>query len=162
MVLVQNVSKLYRLYAKPSDRLWEFTPFYRNRRPVEFWALKGVTLSVDSGEILGIVGPNGSGKSTLLQIASGIVRPTIGRVSVEGRVAALLELGAGFNPEFLNSASTYARAFSNPGVPTLRPSNASEARISMWRHHRLPSEAGSWVATTKRVTRTESSFIALS
>ena len=66
----------------------------------DFWALKNVTVHVGAGEILGIVGPNGSGKSTLLQVASGILQPTSGRVAVEGRIAALLELGAGFNPEF--------------------------------------------------------------
>ncbi len=100
MVLVQNVSKLYRLYDKPSDRLREILPFRRRRYHEDFWALKNVTVQVGAGEILGIVGPNGSGKSTLLQVAAGILQPTSGRVSTEGRVAALLELGAGFNPEF--------------------------------------------------------------
>lgn len=71
------------------------TPYHK-----DFWALRNVSFSVNAGEILGLVGPNGSGKSTLLQIATGILQPTSGRVSVEGRVAALLELGAGFNPEF--------------------------------------------------------------
>jgi lipopolysaccharide transport system ATP-binding protein len=88
------------LYNKPSDRLLELVPFRRGRYHSDFWALRNVTVQVGAGEILGIVGPNGSGKSTLLQIASGILQPTNGRVSVEGRVAALLELGAGFNPEF--------------------------------------------------------------
>ena len=100
MVLVQNVSKVYRLYAKPSDRLLEILSFGRRPRHKDFWALRNVSLHVEPGEILGLVGPNGSGKSTLLQIASGILQPTSGRVSVEGRIAALLELGAGFNPEF--------------------------------------------------------------
>lgn len=100
MVLVQNVSKLYRLYDKPSDRLREILPFRRRRYHHDFWALKNVTVQVGAGEILGIVGPNGSGKSTLLQIAAGILQPTSGRVSTEGHIAALLELGAGFNPEF--------------------------------------------------------------
>jgi ABC-type polysaccharide/polyol phosphate transport system ATPase subunit len=100
VVLVQNVSKLYRLYNRPSDRLLEALPFARTSRHADFWALKNVSFVVEPGEILGIVGPNGSGKSTLLQVVSGILRPTSGRVSVEGRIAALLELGAGFNPEF--------------------------------------------------------------
>lgn len=99
MVLVQNVSKLYRLYNRPSDRLFELLPF-RTPLHANFWALKNVSFTVEPGEILGIVGPNGSGKSTLLQVVSGILRPTSGRVSIEGRVAALLELGAGFNSEF--------------------------------------------------------------
>jgi lipopolysaccharide transport system ATP-binding protein len=75
-------------------------PFQGRKHHTDFWALRNVSFTVDSGEILGIVGPNGSGKSTLLQIATGILQPTSGRISAEGRVAALLELGAGFNPDF--------------------------------------------------------------
>ena len=93
MLQVQNVSKLYRLYRKPSDRLF-------GKVATEFWALRDVSLSVERGEVFSIVGPNGSGKSTLLQIVSGILEPTRGRVITKGRIAALLELGAGFNPEF--------------------------------------------------------------
>ncbi|MBC7926875.1 MAG: ABC transporter ATP-binding protein [Bryobacteraceae bacterium] len=107
MVLVQNVSKLYRLYDKPSDRLKELVPFRRRRYHAEFWALKNVTVHVGAGEILGIVGPNGSGKSTLLQVASGILQPTSGRIAAEGRIAALLELGAGFNPEFTGRENVF-------------------------------------------------------
>ena len=99
-MVAQNVSKLFRLYDRPSDRLRELLPFRCKPCHSDFWALRNVSFNVDAGEILGIVGPNGSGKSTLLQIAAGILQPTSGRVSVEGRVAALLELGAGFNPEF--------------------------------------------------------------
>ena len=100
MLQVQNVSKLYRLYRRPTDRLAEVLPFVKPHPPSEFWALKNVNLRVERGEILGVVGPNGSGKSTLLQIVSGILEPTRGRVLTGGRIAALLELGAGFNPEF--------------------------------------------------------------
>src|SRR3979409_2509868 len=89
VVLVQNVSKLYRLYNRPSDRLGELLPFRKAPLHTNFWALKSVSFSVEKGEILGIVGPNGSGKSTLLQVVSGILRPTSGRVSTEGRGAAL-------------------------------------------------------------------------
>jgi ABC-type polysaccharide/polyol phosphate transport system ATPase subunit len=100
LLRVQNVSKLYRLYRRPVDRLLEILPFTNNYSPTEFWALRDVNLNVERGEILGVVGPNGSGKSTLLQIVSGILEPTRGRVITQGRIAALLELGAGFNPEF--------------------------------------------------------------
>jgi ABC-type polysaccharide/polyol phosphate transport system ATPase subunit len=96
-VLVQNVSKVFRLYRRPADRLLEIGG---RRRHTEFWALRDVSLAVEPGEVLGIVGPNGSGKSTLLEIVAGILKPTRGRVARNGRVAALLELGAGFNPEF--------------------------------------------------------------
>jgi ABC-type polysaccharide/polyol phosphate transport system ATPase subunit len=100
LLQVQNVSKLYRLYRRPVDRLLETLPFTTHYSPTEFWALRDVNLSVERGEILGVIGPNGSGKSTLLQIVSGILEPTRGRVITQGRIAALLELGAGFNPEF--------------------------------------------------------------
>ena len=100
MVLVQKVSKLYPLYRRPSDRILEQLPLVGRRRHSDFWALRDVSFSVERGETLGIVGPNGSGKSTLLQVVCGILEPTRGRVLAEGRIAALLELGAGFNSEF--------------------------------------------------------------
>jgi ABC-type polysaccharide/polyol phosphate transport system ATPase subunit len=100
VVAVQRVSKVYRLYRRPADRILEILPFSSAKHRSDFWALRDVSLSAERGEFLGIVGPNGSGKSTLLQILSGIVQPTSGRVVTDGRVAALLELGAGFNPEF--------------------------------------------------------------
>jgi len=99
LILVENVSKLYRLYRRPSDRLWELLPRSRPRH-THFWALRDISFQVEKGAMLGIVGPNGSGKSTLLEIVSGILQPTSGRVETRGRIAALLELGAGFNPEF--------------------------------------------------------------
>ena len=77
-MLVQNVSKLYRLYNRPSDRLIELMPFRRRKYHSDFWALRNVNFGVEAGEILGLIGPNGSGKSTLLQIASGILQPTSG------------------------------------------------------------------------------------
>jgi ABC-type polysaccharide/polyol phosphate transport system ATPase subunit len=99
-VLIQNVAKVFHLYRRPSDRILNLLPFGPKRPHSEFWALRDVSAAIEKGEILGIVGPNGSGKSTLLQIVSGILQPTAGRVVTQGRVAALLELGAGFNPEF--------------------------------------------------------------
>jgi ABC-type polysaccharide/polyol phosphate transport system ATPase subunit len=107
MLRVQNVSKVYRLYRRPADRVAELLPFVRSHAPKEFWALRDVSLSVERGEVLGVVGPNGSGKSTLLQIVSGILEPTRGRVLASGRIAALLELGAGFNPEFTGRENVF-------------------------------------------------------
>jgi ABC-type polysaccharide/polyol phosphate transport system ATPase subunit len=107
VVSVHNVSKVFHLYRRPSDRILELFPLFSRRTHSDFWALRDITLKVDRGEILGLVGPNGSGKSTLLQIVSGILRPTSGRVVTEGRIAALLELGAGFNPEFTGRENVY-------------------------------------------------------
>ncbi len=87
------------MYRRPSDRLRELIP-RAGRRHHDFWALRDVSFALEKGETLGLVGPNGCGKSTLLQIVSGILQPTTGRVVARGRIAALLELGAGFNPEF--------------------------------------------------------------
>ena len=107
MLQVQNVSKVYRLYRRQIDRLLHPLPFTKKYCPIEFWAVRDVSLNVERGEILGIVGPNGSGKSTLLQIVSGILEPTRGRVVTQGRIAALLELGAGFNPEFTGRENVF-------------------------------------------------------
>jgi ABC-type polysaccharide/polyol phosphate transport system ATPase subunit len=107
VVLAQRVSKVYPLYKRPSDRILEVFPFVKRRRHTEFWALRDVSFRAEKGEILALVGPNGSGKSTLLQIVSGLLQPTRGRVLTEGRVAALLELGAGFNPEFTGRENVY-------------------------------------------------------
>jgi ABC-type polysaccharide/polyol phosphate transport system ATPase subunit len=99
LILVQHVSKCYRRYKQPWRRL--LGAFSGRGKPAEvFWALRDVNLQVQPGEFVAIIGPNGSGKSTLLQIICGIVQPTSGRVKTKGRIAALLELGAGFNPEF--------------------------------------------------------------
>lgn len=100
MLVANNISKVYRIYRQPIDRLKEALWFGYHDLHDNFWALRNVSFEVNPGETMGIVGANGSGKSTLLQILSGILEPTTGRVSREGRVAALLELGAGFNPEF--------------------------------------------------------------
>ena len=106
MVLVQNVSKLYRLYRRPADRLRELLPGVAPAHR-DFWALRDISFEVERGETLGLVGPNGCGKSTLLQMVSGILQPTMGRVVTRGRIAALLELGAGFNPEFSGRENVY-------------------------------------------------------
>jgi lipopolysaccharide transport system ATP-binding protein len=107
VVLLQNVSKLYKLYKHPSDRLREALPFVPATLHSDFWALRDISLQVEKGETLGLVGPNGCGKSTLLQIVCGILQPTLGRVVTRGRIAALLELGAGFNPEFTGRENVF-------------------------------------------------------
>ena len=107
---VEGVSKQYRIYERPGDRLAESLTRGRVKRHREFWALSEVSFEVERGTTLGVVGPNGCGKSTLLQIISGTLEPTHGGVRTEGRVAALLELGAGFNPEFTGHENVYMNA----------------------------------------------------
>jgi lipopolysaccharide transport system ATP-binding protein len=99
-VSVHDLTKKYRLFSTPMERLKESLHPLRKRYHKEFWALKGITFDVPKGQVVGILGRNGSGKSTLLQIIASVLQPTAGTVTVNGRVAALLELGAGFNPEF--------------------------------------------------------------
>jgi lipopolysaccharide transport system ATP-binding protein len=114
-ISVRNVSKMYPLYAHPSDRLkqslWYTLPTFLRGQPRqfyrEFWALKNASFEVQKGEAFGIIGQNGSGKSTLLQIIAGTLTPTRGEVQVNGQVAALLELGSGFNPEFTGRENVY-------------------------------------------------------
>src|SRR6202521_3745242 len=102
-----QVSKSYSIYAAPGDRLKEFATFQRRRFHEDYWALRDVTFDVGRGETFCIVGENGCGKSTLLQICAGILQPTSGTATVNGRVSALLELGAGFNPEFSGRDNVY-------------------------------------------------------
>jgi ABC-type polysaccharide/polyol phosphate transport system ATPase subunit len=100
-----DLGKAYRTYDRPQDRLWQAfvrRPLYR-----EFWPLRNVTFDVEAGETVGIMGRNGAGKSTLLQIIAGTLAPTAGRVTVRGRVSALLELGSGFNAEFSGRENAY-------------------------------------------------------
>ena len=108
MIKALNISKEFDMYSNPSDRFWEIV---RDKRSNEsFKALDNVTLEIKSGQTVGIVGPNGSGKSTLLQVLAGIIHPTSGVLDVTGRISALLELGAGFNPEFTGKDNVYLNA----------------------------------------------------
>lgn len=109
-ITVTGLSKRYDIYGKPVDRLKSlFLPRHRAYAQA-FWALQDLSFDVACGETLGIVGRNGSGKSTLLQILCGTLTPTTGHVAITGRVAALLELGAGFNPEFTGRENVYLNA----------------------------------------------------
>jgi lipopolysaccharide transport system ATP-binding protein len=101
------VSKSYPVYAAPTDRLKELLTFNRASFHKDFWALRDVSFSVERGETFCVIGENGSGKSTMLQLVAGILHPTAGEVSIAGRVAALLELGSGFNPEFSGRDNVY-------------------------------------------------------
>lgn len=117
-IKVENLSKCYQIYDQPRDRLKQFVlpriqqligkpqlQYYR-----EFWALKDVSFDVKKGETVGIIGRNGCGKSTLLQIITGTLAPTSGSVTTHGRISALLELGAGFNPDFTGRENVYLNA----------------------------------------------------
>ncbi len=115
MIRAESLGKRYQTYARPSDRLKQFV-FPRLLRTIgreptqyarEFWALRNVSLEVRRGEAVGIIGRNGSGKSTLLQLITGILSPTEGVVETSGRIAALLELGSGFNPDFTGRENVF-------------------------------------------------------
>jgi len=132
-VRVDSVSKQYRIYDRPADRLKETLTRGHWKAHREFWALKDISFEVEAGTTTGIIGPNGSGKSTLLQIITGTLEPTHGNVSIEGRVAALLELGAGFNPEFTGIENIFMNAalmgFSKAETEHLLPEIANFAEI---------------------------------
>ena len=109
VISLQGIAKTFRLYRKPSDHLWQ-SLFRKSERNQIFQALRDIDLEVWRGETVGIIGRNGSGKSTLLQIVAGTLQPTAGTVNVRGRVAALLELGSGFNPEFTGLENVHLNA----------------------------------------------------
>ena len=99
-IKVDQVSKMYKLYDRPMDRLKESLGLTRKKKYREHWALNKVSFEVKKGETIGIIGTNGSGKSTILKIITGVLNPTEGEVTIDGRISALLELGAGFNMEY--------------------------------------------------------------
>ena len=117
-IRVTNLSKRYEIYSTPRDRLKQFVlprlQRQTGRTPTryfrEFWALKDVSFEIKKGETVGIIGRNGSGKSTLLQMICGTLNPTSGNIQTNGRIAALLELGSGFNPEFTGRENVYMNA----------------------------------------------------
>lgn len=104
---IRNLSKMYKLYNKPSDRLRDSLGLSRKKRYKEHYALQNINFDIHEGECVGIIGTNGSGKSTILKIITGVLSPTEGTVTVNGRISALLELGAGFNPEYSGMENIY-------------------------------------------------------
>ncbi|MBM9519509.1 ABC transporter ATP-binding protein [Desulforhopalus vacuolatus] len=109
-ISVENLSKCYQIYNKPGDRLKQMIMRGRRSYYKEFWALRDVSFTIGRGETVGIVGQNGCGKSTLLQMVCGTLNPTAGKCQTRGRIAALLELGSGFNPEFTGRENVYMNA----------------------------------------------------
>lgn len=110
VITVAGVGKCYHIYERPQDRLKQM--LWRGRRQFyrEFWALRDIAFSVRRGETIGVIGRNGSGKSTLLKLLCGTLAPSTGHLAVQGRIAALLELGTGFNPEFTGRENVYLNA----------------------------------------------------
>lgn len=106
-ISVEHVNKMYKLYDKPSDRFKEAMGLSRKKKYREHYALNDVNFQVKKGETVGIIGTNGSGKSTILKIITGVLNPTAGEVKVNGRISALLELGAGFNMEYTGIENVY-------------------------------------------------------
>ncbi len=110
IIVVKDVTKTYKLYAKPSNRVKEAFHPGRKKYHTPFNAVENVSFTIQRGDTVGIIGRNGSGKSTILQIICGILTPSEGEVIVDGRISALLELGAGFNPEFTGRENVYLNA----------------------------------------------------
>lgn len=135
---VEGVSKVYRIYDRPNDRLKEMLTRGYWKRHREFWALHEVGFEIEAGTTTGIIGPNGSGKSTLLQIMTGTLEPTHGSVWHEGRIAALLELGSGFNSEFTGIENIFMNAalmgFSRSETEALLPEIERFAEIGPFIH----------------------------
>ena len=106
-ITVRDVTKIYRLYDKPIDRLKESLSVTHKNYHKDFYALQNLSFNVKKGETVGIIGTNGSGKSTILKIITGVLTPTSGEVQVDGKISALLELGAGFNMEYTGLENVY-------------------------------------------------------
>ena len=115
-ISAQNVSKKYRLFNSPKERLWETLHPFNKKYHREFWALKGIDFQIPKGATVGIVGRNGSGKSTLLNIICSILKPTTGSIQVDGDISALLSIGAGLNPKFTGRDNVFFKG-SLMGIP---------------------------------------------
>jgi len=130
---VKNLTKVYRLYDSPKDRLREIVSLNGRKHHHEFHALNDVSFTIEKGQTVGIIGHNGSGKSALLKMLCGILQPTSGSVRTNGRISALLELGAGFNPEFTGRDNVYMngalKGFSREGMAQRFPEIEAFAEI---------------------------------
>jgi len=135
---VKNVQKIYKLYDKPSDRMKEAFGFGRKQKVKLHHALNDVSMEIHKGETVGIIGTNGSGKSTILKIITGVLNPTAGEVNVDGRISALLELGAGFNMEYDGIENVYLNGtmmgFSEKEIDAKLPDILSFADIGDYVH----------------------------
>lgn len=110
-IKLENVSKIYKIYKRPIDRLLQMLPWNKNKNLAEnYKALSSVDLEINKGDVIGLVGQNGAGKSTLLQLVCKTLEPSSGRIEVNGKISALLELGSGFNPEFTGRENVYMAA----------------------------------------------------
>lgn len=107
VVKVEQLNKLYKLYDKPTDRLYEAFSIKHKKRYKEHYALRNISFDITRGETIGVIGTNGSGKSTLLKILTGVLNATSGNLDIKGSISALLELGAGFNPEYTGIENVY-------------------------------------------------------
>ena len=106
-IKVENLSKMYKLYDRPMDRLKESLGLTKKKKYKEYYALNNINMEIKRGETVGIIGTNGAGKSTILKIITGVLNQTNGEVTINGRISALLELGAGFNPEYTGIENVY-------------------------------------------------------
>ena len=107
VIKVKHISKIYKLYDNPMDRLKEALKLTKKKKYTEYYALNDINFEVEKGSTVGLIGTNGAGKSTLLKIITGVLTPTSGEVEVQGKIAALLELGAGFNQEYTGIENIY-------------------------------------------------------
>jgi teichoic acid transport system ATP-binding protein len=106
-IKVSNVSKMYKLYQRNRDRMIDSLGLSRKKLYKEHYALNDINFEVKTGESVGIIGTNGAGKSTILKIITGVLKPTTGTLDINGRISALLELGAGFNQEYTGIENIY-------------------------------------------------------
>lgn len=115
IISIQHLSKAYRIYNKKNDMVKEALSISRKKYHSLYYALQDISLTINKGEILGIVGENGAGKSTLLKLLTKVITPTEGVLEVNGKISALLELGAGFNPEY-TGAQKYIFKWYDDGI----------------------------------------------